>query len=59
MREYGEPGGIYLRYDLDLDRGEYVVTNEGGDELFAHSWESEAAAFCEDTIAAEQRAAGI
>ena len=53
MHIYGAPGGIWLAYELDLDRGEYVVTNEGGEELFADPWETEARRYCEDLIERE------
>lgn len=56
MRAYGEPGGIYLTYALDLDRGEYVVCNEGGDELFADGSERAAQDFCAALIDRESEA---
>lgn len=48
MREYGAPGGLWLCYELDLDRGEYVVKNEGGDEVAAFEYEVDAKFFCID-----------
>lgn len=53
MRQYGQPGGIYIRYELDLDRGKYVVYSEGGDELAAFEWEVAAQIFCEAIIERE------
>jgi hypothetical protein len=50
IREYGEPGGIFLWYTLDLSRSLYVVFNEDGEELFAHPWETMAADYCESMI---------
>jgi hypothetical protein len=50
IRTYGEPGGIYLSYTLDMDRDFYVVTNEGGDELFKSGNELDAMVFCEEMV---------
>ena len=48
---FGEPGGIFLQDGLDLDRGEYVVTNEDGAEVDAFPHELDARQFCENMIA--------
>jgi hypothetical protein len=56
MKTYGEPGGVYLTYALNLDRGAYVVENEAGDELYASGSEADAQRFCEDLIQREAAA---
>jgi hypothetical protein len=59
MKSYGEPGGIYFRYELDMERGEYVVTNEDGDEVYSNPAEVLAQQYCEEAIEREQRAASM
>jgi hypothetical protein len=51
IRTYGEPGGLWTAYGLDFGRDEYVVVNEGGDELFTSPNEQECIDFCEELTA--------
>jgi hypothetical protein len=37
-----------IGYELDFDRGEYVVRDEEGREMFADPWEDEARRFVEE-----------
>lgn len=50
MKSYGEPGGLYVYYELDFSRGQYVVYNEGGDELEAFDYEVDAQNYCKESV---------
>jgi hypothetical protein len=50
MNEYGIPGGLWLAYFLDMaaENMAYIVVNEGGEEVAAFSFETDAQAYCQE-----------
>lgn len=48
IRTYGQEGGLWLAYSLNLDSGKYEVVNEAGDIIFSDYRELVARIFCED-----------